>query len=311
MSKAKFFVLVASVAAVPFGSTASLAQQPPPQSPNMTFFVASTGPGKGADLGGLEGADRQCQTLAQGGGRGRQDLARLSQHPGGGRRAGRQCARPHRTRPLAEFQRRGRRPKRRRSPQRQQQARHADVADRAGHHGRGRRLHAQLSRRSDRLADGRAGVSAWRGQNLPQLDEQHPRRGHGRPHRPQGVCAMMPRRSRGIRRIPRAGPTAAAARTISEAPAATACSTASPRTSWCGPREAAPRMLSAQVRAASARAAPALSFVPRAATSDGDFFSVQVFGVPVRRFAYRLRGQNRSRRCLAGPKTPQTYRRRW
>src|SRR5262245_33015466 len=52
------------------------------------------------------------------------------------------------------------------------------------------------------------------------------------------VCATMPRPSRGIRRIPRAGPTAAAARTISEAPAATACSTASPRTSWCDPRDA-------------------------------------------------------------------------
>src|SRR3954447_26660042 len=35
------------------------------QSPNMTFFVTSNGPGKGADLGGLEGADRHCQTLAQ------------------------------------------------------------------------------------------------------------------------------------------------------------------------------------------------------------------------------------------------------
>ncbi|HEX2228402.1 MAG TPA: hypothetical protein VHM64_14790 [Candidatus Binatia bacterium] len=32
---------------------------------NMTFFITSTGPGKGADLGGLEGADRQCQLLAQ------------------------------------------------------------------------------------------------------------------------------------------------------------------------------------------------------------------------------------------------------
>ena len=62
MSKAKLFALVASVAAVSFGSTASLAQQPPPQSPNMTFFITSSGPGKGADLGGLEGADRQCQT---------------------------------------------------------------------------------------------------------------------------------------------------------------------------------------------------------------------------------------------------------
>ncbi len=55
---------------VTFGATASLAQQPPPQSPNMTFFVVTTGPGKGADLGGLEGADRQCQTLAQNAGAG-------------------------------------------------------------------------------------------------------------------------------------------------------------------------------------------------------------------------------------------------
>ena len=46
------------------------AQQPPPQAPNMTFFVASAGLGKGADLGGLEGADRQCQTLAQAAGAG-------------------------------------------------------------------------------------------------------------------------------------------------------------------------------------------------------------------------------------------------
>ena len=46
------------------------AQQQPPQSPNMTFFVTSTGPGKGADLGGLEGADRHCQTLATNAGAG-------------------------------------------------------------------------------------------------------------------------------------------------------------------------------------------------------------------------------------------------
>jgi hypothetical protein len=30
----------------------------------MTFFVTSTGPGNGADLGGLAGADRHCHTLA-------------------------------------------------------------------------------------------------------------------------------------------------------------------------------------------------------------------------------------------------------
>ena len=30
----------------------------------MTFFVTSTGSGKGADFGGLEGADKHCRTLA-------------------------------------------------------------------------------------------------------------------------------------------------------------------------------------------------------------------------------------------------------
>src|SRR5437868_15169706 len=50
--------------------SAVVAQQPPPQAPNMSFFVTSNGPGKGADLGGLAGADRHCQTLAQGAGAG-------------------------------------------------------------------------------------------------------------------------------------------------------------------------------------------------------------------------------------------------
>ncbi len=35
------------------------------QQTTMTFFITSAGPGKGADLGGLEGADRHCQSLAQ------------------------------------------------------------------------------------------------------------------------------------------------------------------------------------------------------------------------------------------------------
>lgn len=35
------------------------------QQANMTFFISSVGGGKGADLGGLAGADRHCQTLAQ------------------------------------------------------------------------------------------------------------------------------------------------------------------------------------------------------------------------------------------------------
>jgi len=35
------------------------------QQSTMSFFVTSNGPGKGADLGGHEGADRHCQSLAQ------------------------------------------------------------------------------------------------------------------------------------------------------------------------------------------------------------------------------------------------------
>jgi hypothetical protein len=35
------------------------------QEQEMSFFVTSEGPGKGADLGGLEGADAHCQKLAE------------------------------------------------------------------------------------------------------------------------------------------------------------------------------------------------------------------------------------------------------
>ncbi|MGE0748749.1 MAG: hypothetical protein AB7K86_26045, partial [Rhodospirillales bacterium] len=37
---------------------------------NMGFFITSVGSGKGADLGGLAGADRHCQTLAAAAGAG-------------------------------------------------------------------------------------------------------------------------------------------------------------------------------------------------------------------------------------------------
>ena len=51
--------VVACLALLPFAGPV-YAQQA-----SMTFFVTSSGPGKGADLGGLAGADRHCQTLAQ------------------------------------------------------------------------------------------------------------------------------------------------------------------------------------------------------------------------------------------------------
>jgi hypothetical protein len=51
-------VLAAGLAAALLGSGAAAQQA------SMTFFVTSAGPGKGADLGGLEGADRHCRQLA-------------------------------------------------------------------------------------------------------------------------------------------------------------------------------------------------------------------------------------------------------
>ena len=53
--------VVASVVLACLSFAASLHAQPA----NMTFFISSAGPGKGGDLGGIEGADRHCQSLAQ------------------------------------------------------------------------------------------------------------------------------------------------------------------------------------------------------------------------------------------------------
>jgi hypothetical protein len=54
----------------------------------MTFFVTSVGSGKGADLGGLEGADKHCQALAQAAGAGgRTWRAYLSTQAAGGQPA--------------------------------------------------------------------------------------------------------------------------------------------------------------------------------------------------------------------------------
>jgi hypothetical protein len=62
--------MLGSAALLSVGLSAGAQAQQAPQSPNMSFFVTSAGPGKGADLGGVEGADRRCQELAQGAGAG-------------------------------------------------------------------------------------------------------------------------------------------------------------------------------------------------------------------------------------------------
>ena len=46
-------------------ATAAIVPAIAQQANNMTFFVTSVGLGKGADLGGLDGADRYCTSLAQ------------------------------------------------------------------------------------------------------------------------------------------------------------------------------------------------------------------------------------------------------
>lgn len=56
-----------AVAIATSGSGVMRAQNAP-----MTFFITSAGPGNGANLGGLAGADKQCQTLAQAAGAGNQ-----------------------------------------------------------------------------------------------------------------------------------------------------------------------------------------------------------------------------------------------
>jgi hypothetical protein len=77
--------MLASVALLALGAGTTAQAQ---QAATMTFFLTSVGPGKGADLGGLEGADRYCQQLAQGAGAGGKTWrAYLSTQASGGAQA--------------------------------------------------------------------------------------------------------------------------------------------------------------------------------------------------------------------------------
>ena len=57
--------LLALTLFVPAALTLSMVTSVSAQDTKMGFFVTSAGPGKGADLGGLDGADKHCQTLAE------------------------------------------------------------------------------------------------------------------------------------------------------------------------------------------------------------------------------------------------------
>jgi hypothetical protein len=70
MNKASAIKAVAlSVAALSLGAASMVYSQQ--AVPEMSFFISSVGSGKGADLGGLEGADRHCQSLATAAGAGK------------------------------------------------------------------------------------------------------------------------------------------------------------------------------------------------------------------------------------------------
>jgi hypothetical protein len=58
--------VLGGLAVLAVGIGVALAQAPA----NMSFFVTSTNPGKGGNLGGLAGADAHCQSLAQAAGAG-------------------------------------------------------------------------------------------------------------------------------------------------------------------------------------------------------------------------------------------------
>lgn len=57
----KFLLLAGAATAI---TTSAVAQTSTSSTKDMGFFVVSANPGQGANLGGLEGADRYCQQLA-------------------------------------------------------------------------------------------------------------------------------------------------------------------------------------------------------------------------------------------------------
>src|SRR5256714_14383801 len=74
-------ISLAAAVGLALGSCGSMESQ----QAGMSFFVTSVGSGKGADLGGLDGADRHCQSLAKAvGSGGRNWRAYLSASASGG-----------------------------------------------------------------------------------------------------------------------------------------------------------------------------------------------------------------------------------
>ena len=175
-------LIVASVALLGLSGIAEAQQS------NMSFFITSAGPGKGGDLGGLEGADKHCQALAQAAGAGNKTWrAYLSTQAAGGGQA------------VNARDRIGRGPWQ--NAKGEVIAQSVDdlhsasnkISKQTGLNEKGEMVNGrgdtpEPARHPHRLPARRPGVSRRRRPDLPQLDEQHPGGGDGRPPRPAGAA---------------------------------------------------------------------------------------------------------------------------
>ncbi len=178
----KTTMCLAAAAVVSFGAIAGLQAQQAP----MTFFVTSANPGKGADLGGLAGADAYCQQLAQAVGAGSRTwhaYLSLSAAPG--------------VQPVNARDRIGRGPWHNvkgvqiaadvadlhKSPNINKQTALTEKGDPVNGFGDT----AEHSRHPDRHAAGRHRVHRRGGSHLRQLDQERRRQRHRRPPRPAGT----------------------------------------------------------------------------------------------------------------------------
>ncbi len=88
MSKKTRPIMLAAIVASLAWSNTAYAQRPPPQFPDMTFFITSKSGPDGANFGGIAGADRHCQALAtRAGAGGKTWHAYLSTQAAGGKPA--------------------------------------------------------------------------------------------------------------------------------------------------------------------------------------------------------------------------------
>ena len=177
MRRATRISVALSAAVLALGAAAAVQAQ---QS-NMTFFVTSAGLGKGADLGGLDGADAHCNALAKAAGSKLTNWrAYLSTtKPGGdaGDNARDRIGKgPWRNAKGVVIAKNVERP-----ALGQQQDHQADGADREGRGGGWPRRPGQHARHPDRLRPARPLLDGRRRHHLRQLDQERRRFGHRRP----------------------------------------------------------------------------------------------------------------------------------